>query len=791
MEAETPGVSEQPTPHAHTEVDPRTPTVEKPDGLALPVPGPESHQDSLISGTISQGDSLAAPSQRDSFLSVSNSQRDSLLSVSNSQRDSLSSTHTQTLLLHGRPLSALTIDSGSPSHVALAHRVPVAVTDITGVGRGRAVFVPGRDTSPRIPSDGEGFPPSPEEEQTQRDVDAHIQAPAPPTQRHPLPSARAQRPGTTYTPEPVTPPRRHAYTTGAPRPYTAYVPPADDADEDGVGEFGTVSFGGGQPRSFTAVVHGRVREGGSGWDSGNTKWDAGTSNGWDGREREREEKRLPLPPMPLSPGFASGELAELLAQAASLEQRLEKGELPGEALRRMSMRPGPSNASASQAPPPAVPPIPTPAGATVKSQRSFRNPLTRSRSERRPKAQRDREEGHPVASSSMGNLLAMQIAPSAHADPLPPSLGWSKSSTQLVPLEVIPLSPTNSDVPPTPPPKSPGFGGGTRYFSSLRRLASTTRALNSPGAPGARGSVSTSSELSSEDSMGLATPPDDAAAVNPATGSAVTWPSLSSKKSVGSIGRGAATLAGKMWHRTRSKSSTSTVSSIEASPPPPLPIPALPSPPVLKLDQTPFIIPPIQTSLYGQDSSETPTNRTPNGGPHSALSSATPTASKPTQLPKSKSYTAPTRPPHLTLNSSASSPGALLPVPNTAPESRPISWTSVSSGGSSSVATSPMFDKAIFDAFPSVPEMPLPQSHSARVGSYGHANSVHSSGMNSPAAHVRPLPLSPPGFNSDSSTSTPTFSDRSFTRGGTPGTYDNQPLLARVGETQRRVDTLL
>ncbi|KAJ7033306.1 hypothetical protein C8F04DRAFT_1261117 [Mycena alexandri] len=52
--------------------------------------------------------------------------------------------------------------------------------------------------------------------------------------------------------------------------------------------------------------------------------------------RTRTGSDKPLPPMPTSPGYASGELAHLLAEAADLEIRLERGELPGEALRRLS-----------------------------------------------------------------------------------------------------------------------------------------------------------------------------------------------------------------------------------------------------------------------------------------------------------------------------------------------------------------------------------------------------------------------------------------------------------------------
>ncbi|KAJ6589015.1 hypothetical protein B0H19DRAFT_1102483 [Mycena capillaripes] len=520
--------------------------------------------------------------------------------------------------------------------------------------------------------------------------------------------------------------------------------------------------------------------------------------------------------MPLSPGFASAELAELLAEAAALEQRLERGELPGEALRRRSMRPPPRNPNtgAGDAPPmPPLPPVPHEEGTALRPQRasSFRNPLARSRSDGRVKGAQDGRAHVTPASSSMGNLLAMQDAVagasgsrsgvSVGAAP-GGGLARSKTSAQLLP---VPASPALSmgDVPPTPPPKSPGFGGGTRYFSSLRRLASTSTSRTMPGAgAGARGSVSTttSSELSSEDSMGLPTPPDDGGhpppsphlspQSSPHVGSGIAWPSLGSKKSVGSLGRGAASLAGKMWHRSRSKSSTSTVSSLsEASSPPPVPVPVLPTPPALKLDSTPFVIPPIQTTSYDHehDPSDSPTSSTPIADPFSSLSTAIPTAS--TSVPKQIGQ----RPPALVLTSSTSAPASLLPVPKTAPEKSRQSWTSsISSTGSSSVATSPLFDKAIFDAFPSVPEMPPPSRPLPMAGRSKSLRDATSSGNSSPASSspttgsVRPLPLSPQSYSSHSDTSS--MSERSFAPSA--GSYGRDGLLARVAETQRRVNPL-
>ncbi|KAJ7471875.1 hypothetical protein FB451DRAFT_310296 [Mycena latifolia] len=196
-----------------------------------------------------------------------------------------------------------------------------------------------------------------------------------------------------------------------------------------------------------------------------------------------------------------------------------------------------------------------------------------------------------------------------------------------------------------------------------------------------------------------------------------------------------------------------------------MPVPSMPSPPMLKLEQTPFFVPPIQTDLYGRNAPYSP-NSTPIADPVINISPP----SEPTPVARTKP--APPRPPHLTLGTSASATAPQLPVPKTAPESRPASWVSVSSGGSESLAASPLFDKAIFDAFPSVPEMPSPQQQQSahlrmRSGSYARAHSLHSTGTNSPAESMPP------------SNSMPAFAP--------------EPLMGRLyvaAEAQRRVNPL-
>nr|GAT44160.1 predicted protein [Mycena chlorophos] len=645
--------------------------------------------DSIRNSLLSTRDSLLSiprdsmSSTRDSMLST----RDSILSI-DSRNSAASAAHAQVVTL--RPLSTLSsLDTASPSHVAVAHRIP-AVAGVQGFQRGVAVYVPGN-------------------------LKGSAEEPAPTPRRRNLPLA--PRPSTTYEVTPnTTPPRRPALTAaGLPRPHTAYLPDDDDEGGDSLGEFRTISFGT-QPHSFSAVVHGRVRE--------------TTEHPKAGPSRHYWDEDKSLPPMPMSPGYATGnDLAELMAEAALLEQRLERGELPAEALRRLSrisMRLPPK---VPTGPAPPVPPLPLHQQqqniAPLKPRRSLRNPLSRSRSDRRPAEVQ--EDVRPLASSSTSNLLS--VAPLTEATlPAPEQVVLLRTSTN------------SSDIPPTPPPKSPG----ARYFSSLRRLASTSR--NLAVAP-TRGSVSTGSELSSEDSMGVQTPPDDhepALSPTPST-KGITWPSLKSKKSGSSLGKSAASLAGKIWPRTRSKSNNSS-SSIDTVPSPPTaPVPALPPPPILRLD-------PLPPSFEYDDADVTPVSQPPAAQPFSK------------------------RPPNLVVQTTGpplGNDGLLLPVPNTAPESRPASWMSVSSNASSSMTPSPLFDKAIFDAFPSVPAMP---GHASRpLPSLSRANSGSSSAL-------------------DSTASTPSFSERSFgvvgARPNPTATFGRDNLLARVAQTQRSVQPL-
>jgi hypothetical protein len=113
-----------------------------------------------------------------------------------------------------------------------------------------------------------------------------------------------------------------------------------------------------------------------------------------------------------------------------------------------------------------------------------------------------------------------------------------------------------SEKPPTPPPKA---FRTTRYLSSsFRKLKKTsTNVFRTIPGSYSRPSLSTSSEISSEDSSPVVTPPADLAKDVQSISSGIGWPSMSPKKS-GTLSR-ASSFADKILHRTRTKSSASSL----------------------------------------------------------------------------------------------------------------------------------------------------------------------------------------------------------------------------------------
>lgn len=81
---------------------------------------------------------------------------------------------------------------------------------------------------------------------------------------------------------------------------------------------------------------------------------------------------------------------------------------------------------------------------------------------------------------------------------------------------------------------------------------------------------------------------------------------------------------------------------------------------------------------------------------------------------------------------------SLLPSSAQSPKERPTSWMSIAS--TSSVAPSPLFDKEMFDAFPSVPQDTPPIPPSAYGNFYGRPSLPESA-----FSHVPVSPLSSDG----------------------------------------------
>lgn len=431
---------------------------------------------------------------------------------------------------------------------------------------------------------------------------------------------------------------------------------------------------------------------------------------------------------PPSPGY--GDLAMLLQEAALLEESLSNGELPGDAARdeikkqqeqqkvdeaAAQVKADELERSRAAAVPqrPAQPDL-------VATKPKFRNPLRSKSTFRRDPS----SETHRPSRAQDNRARSASYSDSTQPAPPPePPIVLAPKELMSVPEanddsdQIIAQSPSDEDIPPTPPPKSPR----PRYFSGLRRLASSSR--SSYIMPGAypRHSISTSSEISSEDSMPVVTPPDHSLeftgsgsgsmadfgqGAGNGSGSGVLWPSLSPRKNGGSLSR-ATSFAEKIWHRKRTKSGASTIStseiageygSVSLSHPhswytsadriaaeastEPLPQIVFPIAPTVTLTSQEHIIvsPAGSTSLSVRNS---PSQSSLGAGVAGA-------PSLPLLLPRHEHSS-----------------------DRLDPSTRPPSWISVASTGSSSMP-SPTFDQDFFDSFPSVPQAaPRPPSTSA------------------------------------------------------------------------------
>ncbi|KAG5650630.1 hypothetical protein H0H81_011543 [Sphagnurus paluster] len=314
--------------------------------------------------------------------------------------------------------------------------------------------------------------------------------------------------------------------------------------------------------SFSAVVHGKVTEVPPVPSSSYKQFYAKAPE-----TPQMNRTRSAATEVPQSPGY--GDLATLLHEAALLELTLEQGELPDEVkplekpekkadkgqdedeerLEREREAAARARVEEEKRKHEAV------AKARAKqeardsksSKSSFRNPLLRSKSSHRREVSADSEASRDQHGRSKS------FHPPAGAPPIPeraiatPDLDGDAASQ---------ISP----------------GSARRYFSGLRRLASSSRSSIASGSY-SRHSVSASSEMSSEDSLSIPTPTGLESASSTGstidsghsatwTNHTVPWPAVSPKKSPG-LGR-AATFADKMFNRSRTKSTASAKSSKSA-----------------------------------------------------------------------------------------------------------------------------------------------------------------------------------------------------------------------------------
>lgn len=459
--------------------------------------------------------------------------------------------------------------------------------------------------------------------------------------------------------------------------------------------------------TFSAVVHGKVREGPPSAFKPRVLPQTPQTN---------RIKRATILQTPLSPG--SGELADLLQNAIFLEDTLEKGEDPGEAAKRLAEEEKQENAKKEQE------------AAAAKAQRE------REEKERAALAQAEaeaRKEGSNSAKLKHTFLIPLSKAKAVHRKEVSSSVMEGSANLRPQPEVVRPKSANpeshtrerklgmTTDTPkevshrsttPTEskdktielPTKSP-----RSRFASFRRLGSLSRSSKDGNGP-ARHSMSMSSEISSDDSAPAVTPPDhgmefsslmtpgsEFGQMGNGTGNGMSWPSLSPKKSTGSISR-AASFAEKIWSRARTKSGGSTFSTKSSM----MSFAAELTPEKDRTEKVssigpppPFSLPPLPTVTEPEESR--PTTPSASQKKLRALPALPSSAVAPSQ--PNTPYTQQQKLPTPKIDYLSSPRDSLLPVFED--PSRPESWMSASS--LSSVLPSPLFDKDIWDAFPPVP----------------------------------------------------------------------------------------
>ena len=511
-------------------------------------------------------------------------------------------------------------------------------------------------------------------------------------------------------------------------------------------------------QTFSAVVHRKVRETPASATYPNSKVRPLPQT-----PQARRVQRATILETPLSPGHE--ELAALLHEAVLLENTLDKGELPSEdpqleeeARKKEKAAKEKEAAAAAEAVAKAEAKAEEEersrialAAAQLKIKRdeptagrlkhTFLIPLSKARSRHRKEAYTAKAESF-FSGSEEPSVTPIQPKSAG----LPSQSTTNSFATESTTLPRMPAKQSTVDGgnSTTQPIKSP-------KFTSLRKFGSISRA----GGGSIRTSHSTSSEVSSAEETSSAVTTDE---FGRATGSTLSFPSVSPKKASSTFSR-ATSFAEKLFNRGRTKSGGSTLSSTSEV-----------------NGNFLFLFPFTYQSLIlyldhhvvGDSPTKTPVPRippiapTPLGIPSHTdgptLSSDEPTLRRSTSSKRSAVYftsgpdltTSVPQLPQITPVPSQTSSSLLLPISN---ESTPPS--SATSTSSVSSLPSPLFNRELVDAFPSVPattptsinfpyrEMnnPTPTKasfDSALLSSAIHLTSTYKTGT--PKAKSKPLP---------------------------------------------------
>ena len=508
-------------------------------------------------------------------------------------------------------------------------------------------------------------------------------------------------------------------------------------------------------QTFSAVVHRKVRETPASATFPNNKVRPLPQT-----PQAQRFQRATILETPLSPGH--GELAALLHEAVLLENTLNKGELPSEdpqleEARQKEKAANEKEAAAAEAKAEAKAEEEERSRLALASaqlqikrdeptagrlKHTFLIPLSKARSRHRKEVYTAKAESFFSKSEESS---ASSIQPKSAGLPSQSTNSFSTSSATLPRMPTRQPSVDSGNSTAQLPIKSP-------KFSSLRKFGSISRT----GGASIRTSHSTSSEVSSEETTSAVTTDE----FGRGTGSTLSFPSVSPKKSSSTFAR-ATSFAGKLFNRGRTKSGGSTLSSTsEVNGKNSKCYFTYRSLIILYLDHHVVDDSPIKTPVPRNPIVPTAPGfpALPSHREIPPLSLDEPTLRRSTSSKRSAIYfsagpeltTAVSELPSIPPITSQTSSSLLLPISKES--TPPSSATSISSVSS---LPSPLFNRELVDAFPSVPattptsvsfshrEMNIPTPtkasfDSALLSSAIHLTSTYKTGT--PKAKSKPLP---------------------------------------------------